>query len=61
MFIKKIKLIFLNKNCNFLKKIVMQGNKFFTHRLGGTKVHQKEKKKWGLSFKKIIDDVISRR
>jgi hypothetical protein len=29
MFIKKIKSIFLNKNCHFLKKIVMQGTKFF--------------------------------
>jgi hypothetical protein len=32
---------------------------FFIHRLGSKKVYQKEKKKWGLSFKKIGDDIIA--
>jgi hypothetical protein len=32
----------------------MQDTKFFIHLLGSRKVYQKEKKKWGLSFKKML-------
>jgi hypothetical protein len=34
---------------------------FFIHRLGSRKVYQKEKKKVGLSFQKIGDDVIAQK
>jgi hypothetical protein len=39
----------------------MQGINFFHSRLSSTKAFQKDLKKWGLSFKKIIDEVIIRR
>jgi hypothetical protein len=38
----------------------MEGINFFIHRLASTKAYQKKKKTWGLSFKKINDDVIIR-
>jgi hypothetical protein len=34
----------------FHKKIIMKGTNFFTHRLGSTKVYQKEKKKVRVVF-----------
>jgi hypothetical protein len=34
---------------------------FLIHHLGSRNVYQKEKKKWGLSFKKIGDDVIAQK
>jgi hypothetical protein len=34
---------------------------FFIDRLASMKAYQKNKKKWELSFKKMIDDVIIRR
>jgi hypothetical protein len=38
---------------------------FFIHRLGSRKVYQKDMKKvgkkWGLPFKKIVDDVIAQK
>jgi hypothetical protein len=34
---------------------------FFIRRLGSRRVYQKRRKKWGLSFKKIGDDVIAQK
>jgi hypothetical protein len=44
----------------FSKKLLCKVSIFFTSRLSSRKVYQKKIKKWGLSFKKIIDDVIIR-
>jgi hypothetical protein len=48
IFTLKIKLIFLNKICHFLKKLLCKVPIFFIHRLGRRKVYQK-----------IGDDVIA--
>jgi hypothetical protein len=52
MFPLKIKLIFLIKIVIFSKKLLCKVPIFCTHRLGGTKVYQKEKKKVGVVIEK---------
>jgi hypothetical protein len=58
MFTLKIKLHFLSKICNFFKKLLCKVSIISIYRLG-RKVYHKDKKKWGLSFKKIGDDVMA--
>jgi hypothetical protein len=58
---KNLNYIFEVKDVIFPKKLLWKVRDFLIQFLGSRKVYQKEKKKWGLSIKKIGDDVIAQK